>query len=341
MQTRKLGYSDLHLTTVGLGTWAIGGGGWAYGWGPQDDAESIAAIHRALDLGINWIDTAAVYGLGHSEEIIGRAIRSTGSGRRAGRRDEVVIATKCGLVWDEGSTTPYGRLKAESVRREVEASLRRLNVATIDLYQIHWPDPDRDIEEAWSVIADLIREGKVRYGGVSNFSVEQLKRVQAIHPVTSLQPPYSMLRRGIEEDLLAYCAANDIGVIVYSPMQAGLLTGKFTPERVARLPDDDWRKRNPHFREPELGANLALVEKLRPIAERTGRTVAQLAIAWVLRRPLRLRSGQAEVTAAIVGARRPSQIEETAPAGDWVLSAEDVAEIDALLAERERALTQA
>jgi aryl-alcohol dehydrogenase-like predicted oxidoreductase len=341
MQTRRLGYSDLHLTTVGLGTWAIGGGGWAYGWGPQDDAESIAAIHRALDLGINWIDTAAVYGLGHSEEIIGRAIRSTGSGRRAGRRDEVVIATKCGLVWDEGSTTPYGRLKAESVRREVEASLRRLNVETIDLYQIHWPDPDADIEEAWGVIADLIREGKVRYGGVSNFSVEQLKRVQAIHPVTSLQPPYSMLRRGIEEDLLAYCAANDIGVIVYSPMQAGLLTGKFTPERVARLPDDDWRKRNPHFREPELGANLALVEKLRPIAERNGRTVAQLAIAWVLRRPLRLRSGQAEVTAAIVGARRPSQIEETAPAGDWVLSAEDVSEIDALLAERERALTQA
>lgn len=330
MQTRKLGYSDLHLTTVGLGTWAIGGGGWAFGWGPQDDAESIAAIRRALDpspgsgrgLGINWIDTAAVYGLGHSEEIVGQAI--------AGRRDEVIIATKCGLVWDEGSTTPYGRLKAESVRREVEASLRRLNVEVIDLYQIHWPDPAPDIEEAWGVIADLIREGKVRYGGVSNFSVEQLKRVQAIHPVASLQPPYSMIRRGIEEDLLPYCAANDIGVIVYSPMQAGLLAGKFTPERVANLPNDDWRKRSTHFREPELGANLALVEKLRPIAERNGRTVAQLAIAWVLR--------QAEVTAAIVGARRPSQIEETAPAGDWVLSAEDIAEIDALLAERERVL---
>ena len=330
MQTRKLGYSDLHVTTVGLGTWAIGGGGWAYGWGPQDDSESIAAIRRALDLGINWIDTAAVYGLGHSEEIVGQAI--------AGRRDEIIIATKCSLVWDEGSTTPYGRLKAESVRREAEASLRRLNVEAIDLYQIHWPNPDADIEEAWGVIADLVREGKVRYGGVSNFSVEQLKRVQAIHPVASLQPPYSMLRRGIEKDLLAYCAANDIGVIVYSPMQAGLLTGKFTKERVANLPDEDWRKRNPAFQEPELGANLALVEKLRPIAECNGRTVAQLAIAWVLRRPLRLRSGQAEVTAAIVGARRPSQIEETAPAGDWVLSAEDVAEIDALLAEREQAL---
>lgn len=338
MQTRKLGYSDLHLTTVGLGTWAIGGGGWAYGWGPQDDADSMAAIRRALGLGINWIDTAAVYGLGHSEEIVGQAI--------AGRRDEVIIATKCGQVWDEGrrgrgapAPTPYRRLKAESVRREVEASLRRLNpsinsghrVEVIDLYQIHWPDPDEDVEEAWGVIADLIREGKVRYGGVSNFSVEQLKRVQAIHPLASLQPPYSMLRRGIEEDLLPYCAANGIGVIVYSPMQAGLLTGKFTRERVERLPDDDWRKRNSHFQEPELSANLAFVEKLCPIAERNGRTVAQLAIAWVLRRP--------EVTAAIVGARRPSQVEETAPAGDWALSAEDIAEIDVLLAERERALT--
>jgi aryl-alcohol dehydrogenase-like predicted oxidoreductase len=323
MQTRKLGFSDLYLTTVGLGTWAIGGNGWTYGWGPQDDTESTAAIRRALDLGINWIDTAAVYGLGHSEEVVGQAV--------AGRRDQVTIATKCGLVWDEGSTTPYGRLKAESVRHEVEASLRCLNVEAIDLYQIHWPNPDEDIEEAWGVIADLIREGKVRYGGVSNFSVEQLKRVQSIHPVASLQPPYSMLRRDVEEDLLRYCAANDIGVIAYSPMQTGLLTGKFTAERVASLPDDDWRKRSPHFLEPELGANLALVEELQPIAERNGRTLAQLAIAWVLRR--------SEVTAAIVGARRPSQIEETSPAGDWALSADDVAEIDVLLVERERALT--
>jgi len=322
MQTRKLGYSDLYLTTVGLGTWAIGGGGWAYGWGPQDDAESIAAVRRALDLGVNWIDTAAVYGLGHSEKVVSRAI--------AGRRDEVTIATKCGLAWDEGSTTPYGQLRAESVRREVEASLRRLDVEVIDLYQIHWPNPDEDIEEAWGVITDLIKEGKVRYGGVSNFSVEQLKRVQPIHPVASLQPPYSMLRRGIEDELLDYCTANDIGVIIYSPMQSGLLTGKYTKERVANLPDDDWRKRNQHFQEPALGANLAFVEKLRPIAERSGRTVAQLAIARVLRR--------SEVTAAIVGARRPSQTEETAPAGDWVLSGEDIADIDALLAERERAL---
>jgi aryl-alcohol dehydrogenase-like predicted oxidoreductase len=320
MQTRKLGHSDLHLTTVGMGTWAIGGGKWAYGWGPQDDADSIAAIHRALDLGINWIDTAAVYGLGHAEEVVGQAI--------AGRRDEVIIATKCGRRWDESGAI-HSRLKAESVRHEAENSLRRLNVETIDLYQIHWPDPeDKDIEEGWGVIADLIREGKVRYGGVSNFSVAQLKRVQAIHPVASLQPPYSMIVRGTEKELLPYCAANGIGVIAYSPMQAGLLTGKFTRERVASLADGDWRRQNPHFQEPELSANLELVEGLRPIAERNGRTLAQLAIAWVLRRP--------EVTAAIVGARRPSQIEETAAAGDWVLSAEDIAEIDALLAKRER-----
>ena len=325
MQTRKLGYSDLHLTTVGLGTWAIGGGEWAYGWGPQDDAESVAAIRRALDRGINWIDTAPAYGLGHSEEIVGQAI--------AGRREEVIIATKCGLVWDEGSTAPYGRLEAESVRQEAEASLRRLNVEVIDLYQIHWPvKSEEETEEAWRVMADLIREGKVRYGGVSNFSTEQLKRIQVIHPVASLQPPYNLLRRGIEEEMLAYCAAHDVGVIVYSPMQAGLLAGKFTEVRVSNLPDNDWRKQSPPFQKPELDANLALVEKLRPIAERKGRTVAQLAIAWVLRRP--------EVTAAIVGARRPSQIEETASAGDWVLSTEAIAEIEVFLTERERALAQ-
>jgi aryl-alcohol dehydrogenase-like predicted oxidoreductase len=321
VRTRKLGYTNLHLTTVGLGTWAIGGP-WKWGWGAQDDAESIDAIQRALGVGVNWIDTAAVYGMGHSEEVVGRAI--------AGRRDEVIVATKCGLVWDEGSTEAYGQLTAASVRREVEASLRRLDVDVIDLYQIHWPRPDEDIEEAWGTIADLVREGKVRYGGVSNFSVEQLKRVQPIHPVASLQPPYSMLERGVEEELLPYCAANDIGVVAYSPMQAGLLTGKYTRERIAGLPDDDWRKGSSHFSEPAISATLALIERLRPIAERNGRTLAQLAIAWVLRRP--------EVTAAIVGARRPSQIEETAPAGDWVLSQEDTAEVDALLAERERAL---
>ena len=324
MRTRKLGYTDLRLTTMGLGTWAIGGGGWQWGWGPQDDAESIAALQRGLDLGINWIDTAAAYGLGRAEEVVGRAI--------AGRRGEVIVATKCGLVWDEGSTEVYGRLTAESVRAECEASLRRLNVDVIDLYQIHWPIDEEHLEEAWSTIADLIQEGKVRYAGVSNFSVAQLKRIQPIHPLASLQPPYSMLERGIEEELLPYCAANDIGLVIYSPMQTGLLTGKYTKERIASLPNEDWRKdRNPHFQEPALSANLALVEKLRPIAERNGRTLAQLAIAWVLRRP--------EVTAAIVGSRRPSQIEGTAPAGDWTLSAEDIAEIDALLTEREQTLS--
>ncbi|MDZ7292712.1 MAG: aldo/keto reductase [candidate division KSB1 bacterium] len=324
MQTRKLGYTDLHLTIIGLGTWAFGGGGWAYAWGPQDDADSIAAIHRALDLGINWIDTAAVYGLGHAEEIVARAL--------AGSREKVLIATKCGLVWDRDRTTPYPRLKAPSVRREVEDSLRRLRVEAIDLYQIHWPSPDKDIEEAWGLIADLIKEGKIRYAGVSNFNLEQLKRVQSIHPVASLQPPYSMLERGVEKELLAYCAANNIGVIVYSPMQAGLLTGKFTKERVDSLPEDDWRRKNRHFQEPELSVNLELVKKLLPLAQRHDRTVAQLAIAWVLRR--------AEVTAAIVGARRPSQIEETTAAADWQISTEDIAAIETLLAEREQQLRQ-
>ena len=324
MQTRELGYTDLHLTTVGLGTYAIGGPQWRWGWGPQDDAESIAALRRGLDLGINWIDVAPAYGVGHGEEIVGLVI--------AGRRDEVIISTKCGLAWDEDKDSPdvHGLLKAESVRVECEASLKRLNVDAIDLYQIHWPLDEEHLEEAWSTIADLIREGKVRYGGVSNFSVEQLRRVQAIHPVASLQPPYSMLERGVEEELLAYCAANDIGVIAYSPMQNGLLTGKYTKERIAGLPDNDWRKESPHFSEPAISATLALIEGLRPIAVRNDKTLAQLAIAWVLRRP--------EVTAAIVGSRRPSQIEETAIAGDWVLSAEDTAEIDALLAAREDTL---
>lgn len=319
MQTRKLGYTDLHLSTVGLGTWAIGGGGWAYGWGPQDDADSIRTIQRALDLGINWIDTAAVYGLGHSEEIVGKAIR--------GRRDQVVIATKCGLVWDEGSTTPYGRLKAWSVRQEVEASLRRLNVDVIDLYQIHWPNPEEDIEEAWATIADLVREGKIRYAGVSNFSVEQMKRIQSIHPIASLQPPYNMLRREIEAEILPFCAANDIGVIVYSPMASGMLTEKFSREWAASLPEDDWRKKySGHLQEPELSANLMLLDGLKAIAARYGRTVSQIAIAWTLRRP--------EVTGAIVGARRPEQIEQTAPAADWTLPPEVLAEVDDLLTRR-------
>lgn len=312
--TRKLRWTDLNLSTIGLGTWAIGGGGWKFSWGPQDDKESISAIQRALELGINWIDTAAVYGLGHSEEIVGKAIRRL--------PDKPIIATKCGRVWDRDGNI-FGRLKKKSIRSEVEASLKRLKIEVIDLYQIHWPEPDEDIEEAWGAIADFIKEGKIRYAGVSNFSVEQIKRIQPIHPVASLQSPYNMLERGIEERLLEYCSKNNIGVIAYSPMQKGILTGKFTRERVQNLPKDDHRRRDQRFQEPELSANLKLVEDLRPIAEKNGKTVAQLAIAWVLRRP--------EVTAAIVGARRPSQIEETVIAGEWVLSKEDIATIDALL----------
>jgi len=323
MNTRKLGRTDLNLSNIGLGTWAIGGSGWKFSWGPQDDRESISAIRRALELGINWIDTAAVYGLGHSEEIVGKAIR--------GLRDKPIIATKCGRLGDRKGNL-FGRLKKESIRSEVEASLKRLNIEVIDLYQIHWPQPEEDIEEAWTTLGDLIKEGKIRYAGVSNFNIKQLKRVQPIHLVASFQPPYSMLERGIEGKILQYCSANNIGVIVYSPMQKGLLTGKFTRERVQNLSQDDHRRRDPRFQEPQLSANLKLVEDLRLIAEKSGRTVAQLAIAWVLRHP--------EVTAAIVGARRPSQIEETVVAGDWVLSKEDVAAIEALLDRRQKASYQ-
>ena len=245
----------------------------------------------------------------------------------------MVLATKCGILWKEDGSDIYGHLKAESIRREVEQSLRRLNVDVIDLYQIHWPLPDEDIEEGWAAVCELVKEGKVRYGVVSNFSVAQLERIRSIAPVASLQPPYSMLERGIEEEILSYCGANNIGVIVYSPMQAGLLTGRMTKERVANFPADDWRKGAPHFQEPYLSANLKLVEGLHSIAERYGRPVSQVAIAWVLRRP--------ELTAAIVGARHPSQIDETAGASDWRLSETDIAAIDALLAERDETLEQA
>jgi aryl-alcohol dehydrogenase-like predicted oxidoreductase len=324
MQTRRLGYTDLNLTTVGLGTWAIGGGHWEFGWGPQDDADSIAAIRRALELGINWIDTAAAYGLGHSEEIVGQAIE--------GRRDQVIVATKCGLVWDNPSTGRiHNRLKKWSVRQEAENSLRRLGVEVIDLYQIHWPIPDKDIEAAWTEIAALIGEGKIRYAGVSNFDVGQIERVQVIHPVASLQPPYNMLERQIEQEVLSYCAANGIGVVAYSPMASGLLTGKYTREKIAALSAEDWRRyRNVHFQEPELSANLELAEKLRDIAGRHNHPLSQLAVAWVLRRP--------EVTSAIVGARGPGQIEAVAPASDWRLTEAEISEIQALLAERDARL---
>lgn len=319
MRTRQLGFTDLHLTTIGLGTWAIGGP-WDYGWGPQEDELSVATIHRALDLGINWIDTAPAYGLGHSEEIVGKVV--------AGRREDVYVATKCGLVWQKPSDRKVtSRLKASSVRREAEDSLRRLQVDVIDLYQIHWPNPDDDIEEAWEEIARLVEEGKVRYAGVSNFSVDQIRRVSKIHPVASLQPPYSMLERGVENELLDYCLQNEIGVVAYSPMQAGLLTGKFTRQRLAALPPDDWRRKNDHFKEPRFSANLKLVDKLEVLADRSGRTLAELAISWVLRRP--------EVMSAIVGARRPDQIEGTFQAADRELTSAEIDEIEELLARYE------
>ena len=256
MNINQLGNTDIRLSAIGLGTWAIGGGGYGFGWGPQDDKQSIDTIHRALDLGINWIDTAPVYGLGHAEEIVGQAIK--------GKRDKVIISTKCGIVWGEDRNIDFN-LDKESVRSEVDESLKRLKIDVIDLYQIHKPIPGEKIQEAWGVLADLVKEGKIRYAGVSSFTLEQLKQVQPIHPVAFLQPEYNMLQRAIEEDILEYCTANQIGVIVYSPMCSGLLTGKFTRERVKALPADDWRRASsPYFQEPYFSAHLQLVEKLGP-----------------------------------------------------------------------------
>jgi aryl-alcohol dehydrogenase-like predicted oxidoreductase len=315
MEKRTLGGTDLTLTTVGLGTWAIGGP-WDWGWGPQDDVESIRTIHEALDLGVNWIDTAPTYGLGHSESIVGKAL--------ADRRHEVIIATKCGLVWDDASTgTVYGRLRGESVRAEAEASLRRLGVDHIDLYQIHWPNPEAEIADAWETMAALKQEGKVRHIGVSNFSVAQLERVAAIHPVGSLQPPYSMLERGFEGELRPYCESENVGVVAYSPMQAGLLTGRFDLERLESLPEGDWRLKNRHFQAPGFAHNLRIVEALRPLAAQLDRSLAELAVAWTLRDPT--------VTAAIVGARRPGQISATATASGFALPADVAREIERIL----------
>lgn len=319
MQTRKLGNSDLQITPAGYGAWAVGGSGWQFAWGSQDDNDSIAAIHRALELGVNWIDTAAVYGLGHSEEVVARALKSW-TGPRP------YIFTKCGLRWDaQGNVQKL--LSADSIRREVEDSLRRLSLEVIDLYQIHWPpDPDSSaLEEGWSTLADLKREGKVRWIGVSNFNVRQLRRAQAIAPVTSLQPPYSLVHREIEAEILPYCLREGIGVIVYSPMASGLLTGAMTRERAARLPKDDWRRTNPDFTEPNLSRNLELVERLREIAKRHNRSIGEVAIAWTLHNPA--------VTAAIVGARNARQAEGVMRAGDLRLNDKEVNEIEDFLAE--------
>ncbi|MEH2267010.1 MAG: aldo/keto reductase [Nostoc sp.] len=316
MQTKQLGNSELHITPIGFGAWAIGGGGWAFGWGEQDDQESIAAINGALDLGVNWIDTAAVYGLGHSEEVVAKALK--------GRSNRPYIFTKCSLIWDEKGKIGNS-LKADSVRGEVEASLRRLEIETIDLYQIHWPNPDSDIEEGWTTLAKLKDEGKVRYIGVSNFNVEQLKRIQEIAPVTSLQPPYSLVKRDVDKEILPFCKENNIGVIVYSPMQSGLLTGKMTPERVANFPDDDWRKKSDEFQEPRISRNLKLVEVLQRIGQQYDRSPGEVAIAWTLNNPA--------VTAAIVGGRNPKQVEGIIGAGEFRLNQQELDEIDTFLRE--------
>jgi aryl-alcohol dehydrogenase-like predicted oxidoreductase len=312
MQTRRLGNSDMHITPMGIGAWAMGGGGWAFAWGPQEDGDSIAAIHAGLDAGINWIDTAAVYGLGHSEEVVARALR--------GRSRKPFVFTKCERVWNERGEIGHS-LRADSIRRELEASLRRLQVEVIDLYQIHWPEPEVDLEEGWSTLAQLRQEGKVRWIGVSNFNVEQMRRAQAIAPITSLQPPYSILAREIEQAHLPYTEAQQIGVIVYSPMKSGLLSGAMTRERIAALPADDFRPRTPSFQEPRLTRNLELVEVLRAIGQRHGRTPGEVAIAWTLRHPA--------VTAAIVGMRAARQVEGVIGAATFRLSPEEVAEIEA------------
>ena len=311
---RTLGNSDLRLTPVGFGAWAIGGGNWEFAWGPQDDNESIGAIHRALDLGVNWIDTAAIYGLGHSEEIVGRALKSTSN--------KPFVFTKCSMRWHQDRSI-YRSLKTESIAEELEGSLRRLGVETIDLYQIHWPNPETEIEEGWEALARFQKEGKIRWIGVSNFSVEQMKRALKIAPITSLQPPYSMLRRAIEEEILPFTRFNNIGVINYSPMVSGLLTGKMTAERVAAFPQDDWRRRAVEFNEPRLSRNLQLVELLREVG--TGHNVSPgvVAVAWTLHHPA--------VTAAIVGGRSAQQVEGLAPALEFRITDEDYARINDFL----------
>jgi aryl-alcohol dehydrogenase-like predicted oxidoreductase len=311
MQTKKLGNSDLEVTPLGIGAWAMGGSGWAFSWGPQDDEESIAAIHAALDRGINWIDTAAVYGLGHSEEVVARALK--------GRSVKPYVFTKCERIWNERGEIAKS-LKGPSIRQEVEASLRRLEVDVVDLYQIHWPEPDEEIEEGWTAMAKLKQEGKVRYIGVSNFNADQMKRAQTIAPIASLQPPYSLISPEIEESILPYAQANNIGVIVYSPMKSGLLSGSMTRERVAALPADDFRRRVPNFQEPLLTRNLELAELLRAIGKRHGRTPGDVAIAWTLRHPA--------VTAAIVGMRSAEQVDGVIGAAEFRLSPEELAEIE-------------
>jgi len=316
METRWLGNSDMRISILGIGAWAIGGAGWVGSMGPQNEGDSIPAIHAALDHGMNWIDTAALYGLGHSEEVVAQALE--------GRSPRPYIFTKCERVWDSKGRVGAS-LKAESIRKECEASLRRLRTDIIDLYQIHWPEPEEGIEEGWTELARLQKEGKVRYIGVSNFSISQMKRAQAIAPITSLQPPYSIVTREIEHEIMPYAKSNNIGVIVYSPMSAGLLTGAMTRERVANLTSEDWRRNLPNFREPLLSRNLLLVEQLRKIGQRYGRSPGEVAIAWTLNNPA--------VTGAIVGFRNPKQVDGIIGATVFRLAADDLNEIEKALSQ--------
>jgi aryl-alcohol dehydrogenase-like predicted oxidoreductase len=324
MKLRQLGRSDLNITRIGIGAWAIGGGKWEFSWGPQDDQDSIAAIRAGLDLGINWIDTAAVYGLGHSETVVGRAVR--------GLRTRPYIFTKCSLVWDESREISHN-LQAASIHRECEASLKRLGADVIDLYQIHWPawkgGPESaspgSIEEAVGALAKLKDEGKIRHIGVSNFNVQQMRRAQKVAPIVSLQPQYSLVATDVEPEILPYALCQRIGVIVYSPMGSGLLTGAMTRERIAALPEDDWRKRNPNFREPLLSRNLTLVETLRAVGERHDATAGEMAIAWTLKNPA--------VSGAIVGVRSAQQVAGIAGAAAIDLTPDDMAEIEGSMAQ--------
>jgi aryl-alcohol dehydrogenase-like predicted oxidoreductase len=312
LKTNRLGASDLEITRVGFGAWAIGGGGWEFGWGPQQDDESIAAIHRAMELGVNWIDTAAAYGFGHSEQVVGKAL--------AGLDDRPYVFTKASLL-DDGTGRVRHSLKRDSILREAEASVQRLGIDAIDLYQIHWPDPEQDIEEGWAALAEVKEQGLVRHIGVSNFDVAQLRRIQSIAPVETLQPPYSLVDRAVEDEILPFAERSGIGVIVYSPMGSGLLTGAMTRERVENMPANDWRARDPRFAEPQLSEHLALAARLRTVADRHGVTPGAVAVAWTLRNPA--------VDGAITGYRRPDQVDPIISAASLELTDEDVREIEA------------
>jgi aryl-alcohol dehydrogenase-like predicted oxidoreductase len=310
LATVELPGAGLRITRVGLGAWAIGGSGWWDAWGAQEDEQSIATIHRAVELGINWLDTAPIYGLGHSEEVVGRALE--------GLQPRPYVFTKAGLQ-DGGDGSVRNVLERDSILREVELSLERLRLDSIDVYQVHWPIPDEDVEEAWAAFAELKEQGLVRHIGVSNFSVDQMRRAAEIAPVETQQLPYSLLERAIENEILPFTERAGIGVVIYSPQASGLLSGAMTAERVAAMPEDDWRKRDPRFRHPELSRHLALVERLRAVGERHGTSAGAIAIAWTLT--------HTAVHGAIVGLRRPEQVEQLAAAGDVELTAEDLATI--------------